>query len=72
MRGFGLDAVSVVGPTRVELFNLLCSGIQLYVLLSHYLCFNSFLYLDVYVLGKLWIFHANQTSICLDPHQNFA
>ena len=28
-----------------------CSGIQLYLLLSPYLCFISFLYLDLYVLG---------------------
>ena len=56
MRGFGTDAVSVVGPTRVYLFDLLCYGIQLYVLLSPYLCFISFLYLDVYVLGdNSWI-----------------
>ena len=27
------------------------SGIQLYLLLSPYLCFISFLYLDLYVLG---------------------
>ena len=34
------------------------------------LCFISFLYLDSYVLVKLGIFHANQTSMCLDPHLN--
>ena len=28
----------------------LCSGIQFYLLLSPYLCFISFLYLDLYVL----------------------
>ena len=28
------------------------SGIQLYLLLSPYLCFISFLYLDLYVLGN--------------------
>ena len=55
MRGFGPDAVSVVGPTKVWLFDFFCSGIKLYVLLSPYLCFISFLYLDVYVLGDdLW------------------
>ena len=33
-----------------------CSGIQFYVLLSPYLCFISFLYLDLYVLGgDAWI-----------------
>ena len=39
------------------------------------LSFYSFLYLNLYLLGgdiyidKLGIFHANQTSICLDPRQ---
>ena len=40
-----------------------------------YLCFISFLYLDLYVFGddafiqcKLEVFHANQTSMYLDPH----
>ena len=28
-----------------------CSGIQFYLLLSPYICFISFLYLDSYVLG---------------------
>ena len=28
-----------------------CSGIQFYLLLSPYLCFIFFLYLDLYVLG---------------------
>ena len=28
-----------------------CSGIQFYLLLSPYICFISFLYLDLYVLG---------------------
>ena len=56
MRGFEPDTESVVGPTRVELFGFLCSSIQLYVLLSPYLCFISFLYLDLYVLGdNSWI-----------------
>ena len=39
-----------VGPTRVYLLDFFCSGIQLYLLLSLYLCFIS-LYLDLYVLG---------------------
>ena len=33
------------------MLDLFCSGIQFYLLLSPYLCFISFLYLDVYVLG---------------------
>ena len=40
-----------VGPTRVYLLDLFCSGIQFYLLLSPYLCFISFLYVDSYVLG---------------------
>ena len=61
-----------VGPTRVYLLDFFCSGIQFYLLLSPYICFISFLYLDLYVLGddKLGVFHANQTSMCLDPHMN--
>ena len=40
----------------VCLLDLFCSGIQFYVLLSPYLCFISFLYLDLYVLGDdAWI-----------------
>ena len=30
--------------------------------------FHLFLYLDLYLIDKLGIFHANQTCICLDPH----
>ena len=40
-----------VGPIAVYLLDFLCSGIQFYLLLSPYLCFISFLYLDLYVLG---------------------
>ena len=40
-----------VGPTRVYLLDFFCSGIQFYLLLSHYLCFISLLYLNLYVLG---------------------
>ena len=64
-----------VRPTWVNGLYFLCSSIQFYVLLSPYLCFISFLYLNLYVLGdkfmdKLCVFHANQTSMCLDPHLN--
>ena len=64
-----------VGPIRVYLLDFLCSDIQFYLLLSSYLCFISLLYLDLYVLGdicidKLGVFHANQISLCLDPHLN--
>ena len=40
-----------VGPTEVLLLEFFCSGLQFYSLLSPYLCFISFLYLDLYVLG---------------------
>ena len=61
-----------VGPTGVYLLNFFCSGIQFNLLLSPYPCFISWLYLDLYVLGddKLEVFHANQISMCLDPHLN--
>ena len=42
----------VVMPTGVYLLDFFfCSGIPFYLLLSHYLCLISFLYLDLYVLG---------------------
>ena len=63
-----------VGPTGVYLLDFFCSGIQFYLLLSPYFCFISLLYLDLYVLrrciDKLGVFHANQISMCLDPHLN--
>ena len=48
----GPDALAVVRPTRVYLLDFFCSGIQFYVLLSPYLCFISFLYLDLYLRNK--------------------
>ena len=39
-----------VGPIRAYLLEFFCSGIQFYLLLSHCLCFISFLYIDLYVL----------------------
>ena len=65
---------SDVGPTRVYLLDFLCSGIQFYVLMIPYLCFISFSYLDLYVLGDdAWIskgsfMHTKHLS--LDPHLN--
>ena len=61
-----------VGPTGVYLLDFFCSGIQFNLLLSPYPCFISLLNLDLYVLGddKLGVFHANQISMCLDPHLN--
>ena len=40
-----------VGPNGIYLLDFYCSGIQFYILLIPYLCFISFLYLDLYVLG---------------------
>ena len=51
MRWYGPDALAVVRPTGVNLFDFFCFSIQFYVLLSPYLCFISFLYLDLYVFG---------------------
>ena len=48
-------AFSVVRPTGVYLLDFFCSGIQFYLLLSPYLCFISFLYLDLYVLDDVLI-----------------
>ena len=45
------DALAVVRTTKFYLLDFFCSGIQFYLLLSPYLCFISFLYLDFYVLG---------------------
>ena len=48
--------LAVARPTRVYLLDFFCSCIQFYVLLSLYLCFISFLYFDLYVLGDdAWI-----------------
>ena len=47
----GLILWLFVGPTGVYLLDLFCSSIQIYLLLSPYLCFISLLYLDLYVLG---------------------
>ena len=44
------DALAVVRPTGFTGV-FFCSGIQFYLLLRPYLCFISFLYLDLYVLG---------------------
>ena len=47
----GSDASAVVRPTGPYLLDLFCSGIQFYVLLSPYLRFISFSYLNLYILG---------------------
>ena len=51
MGGLGPDAKSVVVPTGVELLGSFCFNIQLYLMLNPYICFISFLYLNLYVLG---------------------
>ena len=43
--------LTIVRPTEVYLLDFFCSSIHFYLLLSPYLCFISFLYLDLYVLG---------------------
>ena len=55
MNGRGLMLWLLPGPPcRVYLLDLFSSGIQFFLLLSPYLCFISFLYLDLYVLSMLW------------------
>ena len=49
--GAHADALAVVRPTGAFLMGFVYSGTQFYVLLSPYLCFISFLYLDLYVFG---------------------
>ena len=51
MRLWGPEALAVVRPIGVYLLDFLCSSIQFDLLLSSYLCFISFLYLGLYVLG---------------------
>ena len=56
IRWLGPGAASVIRPTGVQLLGFFSSLIQLYKLLSPYLCFIFFLYLDLYVLGDdSWI-----------------
>ena len=43
--------MAVVRPTRFDLLDFFCTSIQLYELLSPYLYFISFIYLDLYILG---------------------
>ena len=50
MKELGPDDLSLIRCTGVLLLGFFCSSIQLYVL-SPYLCFISFLYLNLYVLG---------------------
>ena len=48
--------MAVVLPTGVYLLDFFCSCVQFYVLLKPFLCFVSFLYLGLYVLGDdAWI-----------------
>ena len=49
-RWYGAYALAVVRPSRVCLLDFFCCRIQFYLLLSPYLNFISFLYLDLYVL----------------------
>ena len=40
-----------VRPPGFACLDFFCSGVQFYLLLSPFLCFISFIYLDLYVLG---------------------
>ena len=51
----------------VYLLDLFCSSIQCYILLSPYLYFTSFLYLDLFVLGdNSCIFRGNSCKPNID------
>ena len=50
MRLYEPGALAVSRAYRGLPLDLFCSGIQLYLLLSPFLCFIAFLYLDLYVL----------------------
>ena len=51
MRWQGPDALAVCWAHPDYLVDFFCLGIMFYLLLSPYLCFISFLYLDLYILG---------------------
>ena len=51
MRWYGPGALAVARPTGVDLLDFFCSNIQFYLLMSPYLCFISYLHLDLFVLG---------------------
>ena len=54
----GSDALAVCRAHRglpVGPIDFFCSGNQFYLLLSPYLCFISFLYIDLYVVGDALI-----------------
>ena len=57
MRVLGPDVVSVVGPAWDLSLVYFYLGFQFNILLSHILCFISYLYLDLYLPG-------DDTSIC--------
>ena len=53
---YSSNNLAAVRPTGVYLLDFFCSSIQFYALLSPFLCFISFLYFDLYVLGDdAWI-----------------
>ena len=60
----GPDALAVVRPNAVYLLDFFCSGIQFYLLLSPYLCFISFLYLDLYVQGDNVLLYPPANFVC--------
>ena len=63
-----------VRPTGVYLLDFFCSTIQFYLLLSPYLCFIFFLYLDLCVLGDDALISYGSFTLtkylCIDPHLN--
>ena len=68
----GLMFCLCVRPTRVYLLDFFCSDFRFYLLLSPYLGFISFLYLDLYVLGDdaliCWGSFMQNKDLCVFIH----
>ena len=61
-----------IGPTGAYLLDFFCSGVQFYLLLSHCLCFVSFLCLGLCVLDNGALMglgsFVRRVSVCLGPY----
>ena len=64
-----------VGTTGVYLFDFFCSGISVLFTVES-LSLLKLLFISWFICSrrlcfdKIGVFHANQTSMCLDPHLN--
>ena len=75
MRWWGPDALAVVRPTGVYLLDFLLLWYSV-LFTVQYLSSLYLLFISLFIcsrrrcIDKLGVFHANQTSMCLDPHLN--